>query len=175
MKNFLERPRRVFKASCITFPPNTPHKTQRNHLPNHRTPCATPRTPTSQQLPNRTRHNPTETQTADNGVPQGIRHSAMKEKIIHRLPIRLTKPTSVNHYHASPAKIIDGEDLTSSDRPSKKRNSRWSLRPPNAFPRERNGPMRQENPIVRSNLEGTFARRNPPQLVLPNPSELIRI
>jgi hypothetical protein len=108
MKNFLERSRQVFKASSITFPPNTPHKTQRNHLPNHRTPRATPRPPTGKQLPNRARHDPIQSQTAENSIPQGISHSAMKKKMIHRLPIRLAQPTSINHYHASPAKVWVG-------------------------------------------------------------------
>jgi hypothetical protein len=35
--------------------------------------------------------------------------------------------------------------------------------------------MRREDPIKRAHLEGAFARGNPPQFVLPNPSTLVRM
>jgi hypothetical protein len=99
----------------------------------------------------------------------------MKKKMIHQLPILLAKPASIDHYHTSPAKIVNGGDLASSSYPSKKGHSRRSLGPPNAFPRKGEGPMRRKHLVVRAHLEGTFARRNPPQFVLPNPSKLKRI
>jgi hypothetical protein len=77
----------------------------------------------------------------------------MKQKMIHRL----AKPTSINHNQAFSPEIIDDENLTSSGSPSKKRYSRWSLRSPNAFPRERSGPMGRKNPIIRSHLKGILA------------------
>ena len=46
MQKFFKRPHRIFKTFIITFPPNTPHKTQGNHLPHHCTPRAT----TSKQI-----------------------------------------------------------------------------------------------------------------------------
>jgi hypothetical protein len=148
MKNFLKRPRRVFKASYIMFPPYIPHKTLRNHFPNHCTPQATTCPPAGEQLPNQGRHNPTQPKLAKDSVPQGIRHSTMKKKMIHQLPILLAKPTSIDHYHTSPAKIVNGGDLTSSSYPSKKGHSRRSLGPPNAFPRKGEGPMRRKHLVV---------------------------
>jgi hypothetical protein len=36
MEELLSRPRRALKTFIVSFPPNAPHNTMRNHFPDHR-------------------------------------------------------------------------------------------------------------------------------------------
>ena len=127
MEKILLRPRLVLKTPIITLPPNAPHHTQGNHFPNDRTPRTATRPPTSIKIFDCTRHNSAKTKSGEKSVPQSPRSPTMKKEMINRLFIRLTYPTSVYHHHPPPSKIVQGEDLTPSSRPCKKRHSRRSF------------------------------------------------
>jgi len=53
----LQRHLAVLKTSIIYFPPKTPQKTRRHHLPHNSTLSATNRPPTSKQVDHSSRHN----------------------------------------------------------------------------------------------------------------------
>jgi hypothetical protein len=76
---FYQSPLTVLEAPIVFFPPKTPHKASRNHLPNYiKLKPTTNYFPTSKKIYHPTMHNPSQLYTAEHIIPQSTGNLTME-------------------------------------------------------------------------------------------------
>jgi hypothetical protein len=99
----------------------------------------------------------------------------MEKKMVYGLPNPFAHAAPINHDNMPLPKIVNGKNLSSNCRPSKKSHFHINLGPPNTLPEEKNVIFTIKDPIEGSNIKLPFMRRDPPNLVFPFPSHSMGI
>ena len=95
------------KSAPISFRPNNPHQTAKNHISYARIKFPQPRAPTEHQTLHRNWHNPLEPEDLKHMHPQRVSYRTMDEEMIHRFLIAATHTTPIHQRETPKHEIKD--------------------------------------------------------------------
>ena len=126
----------ILKRAPISFCPNNPHQTARNHISYVWIKFPQPKAPTIHQAFHKAWHDPLNPKDLKHIDPQRVSHRTMEEKMIHSFLISMAHTTPIHQNASLKHKIIQCKDLPMNRCPHKKRYPPRDLSFPNTFPRK---------------------------------------
>ena len=155
------------KRELISFCPNNPHQTARNHMPYVWIKFSQLKTPTIHQAFHRAWHGPLCSKDMKHINPQRVSYRTMEEKMIHNFLILMAHTTPI-HQNALPKhKIIQCKDLPMNRCPHKKCHPPRDLSFPNTLPRKIGSSCTPNDIVIGLGIKHAIPFETPMRSVIP--------